>query len=65
MASKRRIVPSKIIDSEEFMSERAIDVKARRAGYLRDITKRLNSVRDLIAGGATGVPSSRLEKAKN
>ena len=53
MASKRRIVPSKIIDSEEFMSERAIDVKARRVGHLGDVTKRLNSLRDLIAGGAS------------
>ena len=53
VASKRRIVPSRIIDSEEFMTERAIDLKARRAGHLGDVTKRLNSVRDLIAGGAS------------
>ena len=35
------------------MTERAIDLKARRAGHLGDVTKRLNSVRDLIAGGAS------------
>ena len=53
VASKRRIVPSRIINSEEFVAERAIDLKARRAGHLGDVTKRLNSVRDLIAGGAS------------
>ena len=31
VASKRQIVPSKTIDSEEFRIERAIDLKARRA----------------------------------
>ena len=53
VASKRRIVPSRIINSEEFMAERAIDLKVRRAGHLGDVTKRPNSVRDLIAGGAS------------
>ena len=46
MASKRQIVPSKTIDSEEFRIERAIDLKARRA------EKKLNLVQDLLAGGA-------------
>ena len=46
-------MPSKIIDSEEFMSETAIDLKARRAGHLGDVRKRLNSLRDLIAGSAS------------
>ena len=52
MASKRQIVPSKTIDSEEFRIERAIDLKARRAGHLGDVTKKLNLVQDLLAGGA-------------
>ena len=52
MASKRQIVPSKTIDSEEFRIERAIDLKARRAGHLEDVTKKLNLVQDLLAGGA-------------
>ena len=39
MTSKRRIVPSRIINSEEFVAERAIDLKARRAGHLGDVTK--------------------------
>ena len=34
VASKRQIVPSKIIDLEEFRIERAIDLKVRRAGHL-------------------------------
>ena len=37
VASKRQIVPSKTIDSEEFRIERAIDLKARRAGHLGDV----------------------------
>lgn len=37
MASKIQIVPSKTIDSEEFRIERAIDLKARRAGHLGDV----------------------------
>ena len=52
MASKRQIVPSKTIDSEEFRIERAIDLKARRAGHLGDVTNKLNLVQDLLAGGA-------------
>ena len=52
VASKRQIVPSKTIDSEEFRIERAIDLKARRAGHLGDVTKKLNLVQDLLAGGA-------------
>ena len=47
------IVPSKIIDSEEFRIERAIDLKTRRAGHLGDATKELNLVKDLLAGGAS------------
>ena len=42
MASKRKVVPSKIIDLEEFRIERAIDLKTRRAGHLGDVTKKLN-----------------------
>ena len=34
VASKRQIVPSKIIDLEGFRIERAIDLKVRRAGHL-------------------------------
>ena len=34
VVGKRQIVPSKIIDSEEFRIERAIDLKVRRAGHL-------------------------------
>ena len=37
VASKRQIVPSKTIDSEEFRIERAIDLKASRAGHLGDV----------------------------
>ena len=40
-------LPSKIVDSEEFRIERAIDLKTRRAGHLRDIRKKLNSVKIL------------------
>ena len=53
VASKRQVVPSKIIDSEEFRIERATDLKARRAGHLGDVTKKLNLVQDLLARGAS------------
>ena len=46
-------MPSKIIDSEEFRIERAIDLKTRTAGQLGDATKELNLVKDLLAGGAS------------
>ena len=38
----KEIVPSKIIDSEEFRIERAIDLKTRTAGHLGDVQKELN-----------------------
>ena len=53
VVSKRQIVPSKIIDSVEFRIQRAIDLKARKAGHLGDVTKKLNLVQDLLAGGAS------------
>ena len=53
MASKRQIVLSKIIDSQEFRIERAIDVKAGRAGNLEDVTKKSNLVQDLLARRAS------------
>ena len=48
VARKRQIVPSKIIDSEQFRIERAIDLKARRAERLGDVTKKVNLVQDLL-----------------
>ena len=38
----KEIMPSKVIDSEEFRIERAIDLKTRRAGDLGDVKKELN-----------------------
>ena len=38
----KEIVPSKIIDSEEFRIKRAIDLKTRTAGDLGDVKTELN-----------------------
>ena len=48
VASKRQTVLSKIIDSEELRIESGIDLKARRAGHLRDVMKKLNLIQDLL-----------------
>ena len=53
VASKRQIMPSKIIDSEEFRIERGIDLKTRIAGHLGDMMKKLNLVQDVLACGAS------------
>ena len=50
LSTKRQTVPSKIIDSEEFRIEKAIDLKTRRAGHLGDVTRKLNLVQDHLAG---------------
>ena len=53
VASKRQIVPSKIINSEQFRIVRAIDLKAKRAGHLGDMTKKLNLFQDLLTRRAS------------
>lgn len=49
----RQKVPSKFMDSEEVRSERAIDLKAKRAGHLGDLRKRLKFVQRLISENAS------------
>ena len=49
----RQKVPSKAVDQDEVRIERAIDMKARRAGHLGDVRKRLNFVQSLLSGGAS------------
>ena len=48
----RQKVPSKAVDQDEVRLERAIDMKARRAGHLGDVRKRLNFVQSLLSEGA-------------
>ena len=38
--TSRQRVPSKVMDSEEVRIERAIDLKAKRAGHLGDVMRR-------------------------
>ena len=49
----RQKVPSKAVDQDEVRIERAIDMKARRAGHLGDVRKRLNFVQSLLSKGAS------------
>ena len=49
----RQKVPSKAVDQDELRIERAIDMKARRAGHLGDVRKRLNFVQSLLSEGAS------------
>ena len=42
-------MPSKAVDQDEVRIERAIDMKARRAGHLGDVRKRLNFVQSLLS----------------
>ena len=46
-------MPSKAVDQDEVRIERAIDMKARRAGHLGDVRKRLNFVQILLSEGAS------------
>lgn len=46
-------MPSEFMDSEEVRSERAIDLKAKRAGHLGDLRKRLKFVQRLISENAS------------
>jgi len=41
------------VDQDEVRIERAIDLKARRAGHLGDVRKRLNFVQSLLSEGAS------------
>ena len=49
----RQKVPLKAVDQDEVRIERAIDMKARRAGHLGDVRKRLNFVQSLLSKGAS------------
>ena len=49
----RQKVPSKAVDQDEVRIQRAIDMKARRAGHLGDVRKRLNFVQSLLSEGAS------------
>ena len=51
--SYRQKVPSKAVDQDEVRIERAIDMKARRAGHLGEVRKRLNFVESLLSEGAS------------
>ena len=46
-------MPSKAVDQDEVRIERAIEMKARRAGHLGDVRKRLNFVQSLLSEGAS------------
>ena len=48
----RQKVPSKAVDQDEVRIERATDMKARKAGHLGDVRKRLNFVHSLLSEGA-------------
>ena len=49
----RQRVPSKLQDLEEVRTERAIDLKAKRAGHLGDVRKRLKFVQGLLSEHAS------------
>ena len=46
-------MPSKLMDSEEVRIERAVDLKAKRAGHLGDVRKRLKFVPGLLSENAS------------
>ena len=52
-STTRQKVPSKAVDQDEVRIERAIDMKARRAGHLGEVRKRLNFVESLLSEGAS------------
>ena len=47
--TSRQRKPSKLLDSEEVRIERAIDLKAKRAGHLGDVRKRLKFFQGLLS----------------
>ena len=49
----RQRVPSKVMDSEEVRIERAIDLKAKRAGHLGYVRRRLKFVQGLLSEHAS------------
>ena len=51
--TSRQRVPSKLMDSEEVRIERAVDLKAKRAGHLGDVRKRLKFVLGLLSEHAS------------
>jgi len=51
--TSRQRVPSKVMDSEEVRIERAIDLKAKRAGHLGYVRRRLKFVQGLLSEHAS------------